>query len=69
MLWEGDRSAIRAVGEVAKYLSNDSEAMYFYNRSKNYHYVWNEDHQLMCPRKVQVDTLVVLMIRTLTVGY
>ena len=40
----------RAVGEVAKYLGNISEATYFHNRSKNYRNIWNEDHQLMCPR-------------------
>lgn len=38
------------MGEVAKYLGNVTEAMYFYNRSRNYRNVWNEDHQLMCPR-------------------
>ena len=38
------------MGEVAKYLGNMTEAANFYNRSKNYHNVWNENRQLMCPK-------------------
>ena len=40
----------RAVGVLAELLNESIDAETFYNRSKSYKNVWNEESELMCPR-------------------
>ena len=36
---------------MAEFLGKAGDAALFRNRSRNYQNVWNENRQLMCPRK------------------
>ncbi len=42
----------RVVGILATMLNLTEDAVYFMNRSENYHNIWDSQQKLMCPRSI-----------------